>query len=56
MFTLSCLRRRNLMSPPTDSQGPTEAITSTEFLLHSSNACDQRGRGGYCKAQKQKIM
>merc|ERR1711966_376063 len=36
--TSSCLRRRNLMSPPTDSHGPTDEITITLLGLACSNA------------------
>ena len=36
--TPSCLRRRNLMSPPTDSHGPTDDMTRTERGPHCSKA------------------
>ena len=36
--TPRCLRRRNLMSPPTLSHGPTELMTRTSFGPHFSNA------------------
>ena len=38
MSTWRCCRRRNLISPPTDSQGPTDAKTMTSFGPHSSKA------------------
>mmetsp|Transcript_52762 Transcript_52762/g.77257 ORF Transcript_52762/g.77257 Transcript_52762/m.77257 type:complete len:226 (-) Transcript_52762:81-758(-) len=36
--TLSCWRRRNLMSPPTDSQGPTEEMQMTSLGVACSKA------------------